>query len=254
MAKTPSDGTPHGQSSEAIMAELRHIREQLTALQQAQGDAWMDRLANQIDDLTALTTLQREHEREFAKVRQETSMQLARLQDIDARLETACKQVSEQVAAEVKMGVTSDVIAGLKPELQERLQGIQRETHQGMADLHQHAYALRQAGKRLPWKFTSAIVVALLVALAGIWVAIGYNVWRENRDLKADVKRLRRFEALVYGLDRYLLETHYRTLSSQVRGEIDQIYRGSGHIPPDAKKRRDAETARSGSSRDDLVQ
>jgi len=55
-------------------------------------------------------------------------------------------------------------------------------------------------------------------------------------------------------LDRYLLETHYRTLSSQVRGEIDQIYRGSGHIPPDAKKRRDAETARSGSSRDDLLQ
>jgi hypothetical protein len=123
-----------------------------------------------------------------------------------------------------------------------------------MADLHQHTYALRQAGKRLPWKFTSAIVVALLVALAGIWVAIGYNVWRENRDLKADVKRLRRFEALVYGLDRYLLETHYRMLSSQVRGEIDQIYRGAGHIPPDAKKRRDAETARSGLSRDDLLQ
>ena len=244
MAEVPDDTTPVP-SSAAIMDALRQIREQLTAVQQAQGNAWMDRLSEQVDDLTALTTLQREHEREFAKVRQETSMQLARLQDIDTRLETAFKQVGEQVASEVKAGVISDVIDGLKPELKERLEGIQQETHRGILDLNQHADALRRAGKRLPWKFTSAIVVALLVALGGIWVSIGYNVWTKNRKLKTDMVRLRRFEALVYGLDRYLLETHYRTLSPAVRGEIDVIYRDAGHIPPDAKKRRAAKTAQS---------
>jgi hypothetical protein len=242
MAEAPDDTTPERLSA-AIMAELRQIREQLTGVQAAPGEAWLERLASQVDDLTALTTLQREHEREFANVRQETTRQLARLQDIDARVETGFKQVT----AEVTSQVAAEVLDGLKPELQERLERLQRETHQGMADLNQHAVALRQAGKRLPWKFTSAIVVALLVALVGIWVSIGYNVWRENRHLKADIVRLRRFEALAYGLDRYLLETHYRTLSSQVREEIDKIYRGAGHIPPDAKKRRDAETARSGS-------
>jgi hypothetical protein len=202
--------------------------------QEAKERDLITKLCAVVQDFSAIAQTQLQHSREMDKAREETAVHLIHLKDIDQRLEVGFQHS------------VSAMVDALKAMLQEGLDKIQRETHQGMADLHQHAYALRQAGKRLPWKFTSAMIVALLLALGGIWVSIGYKVWRENRHLRADIVRLRRFEALAYGLDRYLLETHYRTLSSPVREAIDQIYRGAGHIPPDAKKRRDAETARPG--------
>jgi hypothetical protein len=229
-----SHDTPHELSPDNMIRLLRHVMAELSVTQQAKSRDLITELRAVVQDFSAISQTQLQHSREMDKAREEMAVQLIHLKDIDQRLEAGFQHS------------VSAMVDALKPMLQERLDRIQRETHQGMADLHQHAYALRQAGKRLPWKFTSAIVVALLVALVGIWVSIGYNVWRENRHLKADLVRLSRFEALVYGLDRYLLETHYRTLSPEAREQIDTIYRDAGHLPPDAKKRRAAQANRAG--------